>query len=38
MIDKTIIFEITRLKNLDWSDRKIARHLRIRDKNLLSGR
>jgi transposase len=29
MIDKTIIFEITRLKNLDWSDRKIARHLRI---------
>jgi len=29
MIDKTTIFEITRLKNLDWSDRKIASHLRI---------
>jgi len=29
MIDKGIVFEITRLKNLDWSDRKIARHLRI---------
>ena len=29
MIDKTTIFEITRLKNLDWSERKIARHLRI---------
>jgi len=29
MIDKTTLFEITRLKNLGWSDRKIARHLRI---------
>jgi len=29
MIDKTTIFEITRLKNLHWSDHKIARHLRI---------
>lgn len=29
MIDKTTIFEISRLKNLDWSDRKIARHLGI---------
>lgn len=29
MIDKTTIFEITRLKRLDWSDRKIASHLRI---------
>jgi transposase len=29
MIDKTTIFEITRLKRLDWSDRKIASHLRL---------
>ena len=29
MIDKTAIFEITRLKFLGWSDRKIARHLRV---------
>ncbi len=29
MIDKTTIFEITRLKLLDWSDRKIASHLRL---------
>lgn len=29
MIDKTTIFEITRLKFLGWSDRKIARYLRI---------
>jgi transposase len=29
MIDKTTIFEITRLKLLGWSDRKIARYLRI---------
>ena len=29
MIDKTAIFEITRLKRLDWSDRKVARHLRL---------
>ncbi len=29
MIDKTTIFEITRLKRLGWSERKIARHLRI---------
>jgi len=29
MIDKSIIFEITRLKTLGWSERKIARHLRI---------
>ena len=29
MIDKTTIFEITRLKRLDWSERKIALHLRV---------
>jgi transposase len=29
MIDKRTIFEIHRLKHLGWSDRKIARHLRI---------
>jgi transposase len=29
MIDKSTIFEINRLKNLRWSDRKIARHLRV---------
>jgi len=29
MIDKTLILEITRLKYLGWSDRKIARHLRV---------
>ena len=29
MIDKTTIFEITRLKRLGWSERKIARHLRV---------
>ena len=29
MIDKTVIFEITRLKRLGWSERKIARHLRV---------
>ncbi len=28
-IDKQIIFEIHRLNDLGWSDRKIARHLRI---------
>lgn len=32
MIDKRTIFEIHRLKNLGWSNRKIARHLRI-DRN-----
>ena len=29
MIDKTTIFEITRLELLGWSDRKIASHLRL---------
>ena len=29
MIDKRTIFEIHRLKHLGWSERKIARHLRI---------
>jgi transposase len=29
MIDKRTIFEIHRLKHLGWSNRKIARHLRI---------
>jgi transposase len=29
MIEKATIFEIHRLKHLGWSDRKIARHLRI---------
>ena len=29
MIDKRTIFEIHRLKHLGWSDRKIARQLRI---------
>ena len=29
MIDKRTIFEIHRLKNLGWSDRKIAANLRI---------
>jgi len=29
MIDKATIFEIIRLKHLGWSDRQIARHLRI---------
>ena len=29
MIDKPTIFEIHRLKHLGWSERKIARHLRI---------
>ena len=29
MIDKTTIFEITRLEFLGWSDRKIASHLRV---------
>lgn len=29
MIDKTTVFEITRLKFLGWSNRKIARYLRI---------
>jgi hypothetical protein len=29
MKDKQTIFEIHRLKHLGWSNRKIARHLRI---------
>ena len=29
MIEKATIFEILRLKHLGWSERKIARHLRI---------
>jgi transposase len=29
MIDKRTIFEVHRLKHLGWSERKIARHLRI---------
>ena len=33
-IDPHIIFEIHRLNDLSWSERKIARHLRIRRRTV----
>lgn len=36
MIDKSTIFEITRLHRLGWSGRKIARHLRVDRKTVKS--